>query len=120
MEDAKELLNETKDAAIKAFYVPVLDTLHAYHALECWVEEPQADVPEFSLQHTASIGAVGEHLLTLIQRLELEAASEKYNEAYLMEFLVLPTVNLPHSIRIHFWLSLIANSLLSALITKIT
>ena len=76
-------------------------------------------MPEFSLSQTAQIGRVGEHLLTLIQRLEIDSNTELYDQAYLQEFFVLPTSNLPHSIGVHYWLSLISNSLMSAIITKI-
>ena len=80
---ALDLLNECKEVVIKAFYVPILDNLHGYHALEVWTEEKNSDMPEFSLSHTASIGRVGEHLLTLIQRLEIDSDSELYDQAYL-------------------------------------
>jgi hypothetical protein len=120
MGTAVGLLNECRDVTVKAFYVPILDTLHGYHLLECWVEEPEADMPEFSLSHTSHIGKVGDHVLTLIRNIEMETSEDLYNEAYVLEFLVLPTATLHHSINTHYWLSLISNSILSVLITKIT
>ena len=80
---ALDLLNECKEVVIKAFYVPILENLHGYHALEVWTEYHNSDMPIFSLSHTSHIGRVGEHLLTLIQRLEIESNTELYDQAYL-------------------------------------
>jgi hypothetical protein len=65
------------------------------------------------------ITSIGEHVLLMLQQLETDVSSTRYSDAWAMEFSVIPDEDLPHSLGVHFWMSIILNSLLSVYSSKI-